>query len=93
MSLAYYNGAGKAEVVVYERVTPDGLAHSVRRKDGSKMEVHDSFLHIKNQPDLSNIPSTPLDYCKEVGKGISREEAQALAQPRILTPIQQELMA
>jgi hypothetical protein len=39
-----------------------------------------------------NIPKTPLDYCKEVGTGISKQEAEALARPRILTPIQQELM-
>jgi hypothetical protein len=41
---------------------------------------------------LGNIPRTPLDYCKEVGKGITKEEAGNLAQPRILIPLQQELM-
>ncbi len=56
------------------------------------MNVHDFLLRIKHQADLSNIPSTPLDYCKEVGRGITREEAEQLACPCILSPIQQELM-
>ena len=92
MSLSYFDGNGKAESVVYEGASPDGLAHTVRFKDGSKQCVHDSHLRLKLQPDLSNIPATPLDYCKEIGKGISKEEAQALARPRPLTPVQQELM-
>jgi hypothetical protein len=33
-----------------------------------------------------------LDYCREVGQGITKEEAKFLVQPRILMPIQQELM-
>ncbi len=56
------------------------------------MNVHDFHRQIKHQPDLSNIPSTPLGYCKEVRRGITREEAEQLAHPRILSPIQQELM-
>jgi hypothetical protein len=71
---------------------PDDLHHTIRRKDGTKLNVHDFHLRIKHQPDLSNIPSTPLDYCKEVGRGITREEAEQLARPCILSPIQQELM-
>jgi hypothetical protein len=57
-----------------------------------RLNVHDAHLHLKLQADLSNIPCTPLDYCKEVGKGITKEEAKNLAQPRILLPLQQELM-
>jgi hypothetical protein len=34
----------------------------------------------------------PLDYCKQVGNGITKEEAEALARPIFLTPVQQELM-
>jgi hypothetical protein len=49
-------------------------------------------LRLKLQADLSNIPKTPFGYCKEVGHGILKEEAEALARPRILTPVQQELM-
>jgi hypothetical protein len=35
----------------------------------------------------------PLNYCKEVGIGITQEQAQRLACPRALTPQQQELMS
>ena len=57
-----------------------------------RLNVHDAHLRLTLQADLSNIPRTPLDYCKEVGKGISKEEAEILARPQILSPIQQELM-
>ena len=43
--------------------------------------VHYSNLHLLDQTDLLNIPSTPLDYRKEVGKGLSYP----------LYPLQQEL--
>ncbi|KAL7550148.1 hypothetical protein ACHAWF_013389 [Thalassiosira exigua] len=42
---------------------------------------------------MSNIPSTLLDYCKEVGKRLTNEEPQRLARPHTLAPIQQELMS
>jgi hypothetical protein len=35
----------------------------------------------------------PLDYCREVGIGITQEQAQRLACPRALTPQQLELMS
>jgi hypothetical protein len=41
---------------------------------------------------LSNILQTPLNYCKEVGQGITKEEAEILARSCILTLMQQELM-
>ena len=91
MSLSFYDGHGNLEVVVYKGVMPDGLTHTVCRKDETRLHVHDAHLHLKLQADLSNIPKTPLDYCKEVGKGISKEEAEALARLRVLAPIQQEL--
>ena len=91
-SLSFYDGHGTSEVVVNEGVMPDDLTHTIRRQDGTRLQVHDAHLCLKLQADLSNIPKTPLDYCKKVGKGISKEEAEALARPRILTPIQQELM-
>ena len=92
MSLTFSDGAGKSETVVYEGVMPDGLTHTVRRQDGMRMNVHDAHLRLKLQADLSNIPRTPLDYCKEVGRGITKEEAELLARPQILSPVQQELM-
>ena len=92
MSLSFYDGCGNSEMVVYEGVMPDGLTHTVRRKDGTRLHVHDAHLRLKLQADISNIPKTPLDYCKEVRQGISKEEAKALARPYVLTPVQQELM-
>jgi hypothetical protein len=92
MSLSFYDD-GNAEVVVYEGVMPDGLTHTIRLKDGTRLNVHVAHLCWKLHANLSNIPKTPLDYCKEVGRGITEEEAEVLARPQILTPIQQELRA
>ncbi len=91
-SLIYIDGNGSSKTVVYKGAMPNDLHHTIHQKDGTKLNVHDFHLRIKHQPDLSNIPSTPLDYCKEVGRGITREEAEQLARPCILSPIQQELM-
>ncbi len=93
MSLLYKDGKGNNKAVVYEGASPDGRSHTVRLKDGSKVITPDSHLRLHDQPDLSNIPSTPLDYCKEIGVGLSREEVQELAYPRVLSPLQQELMS
>jgi hypothetical protein len=92
MSLIFSDGSGQSGKVVYEGVMPDGLTHSVWQQDGTRLNVHDAHLRLKLQADLTNIPRTPFDYCKEAGKGITKEEAEALACPQILTPVQQELM-
>ena len=55
----YYNGERKAEVVVYDGASVNGLPDSVMQRAGSKMEDHDFFLRVKHQPDLSNILFTP----------------------------------
>ena len=93
MDLAYRDGTGISEAVVYEGASSDGLTHTIRRKDGSKLNVHDSNISFLQQIGMSNIPSTPLDYCREVGRGLSKDEAQRLARPRTLIPLQQELMS
>ena len=72
MSLSYYDGKGMAETVVYEGASPDSMSHTIRRNDGTRLTVHDSYLSLKLQPDLSNIPSTPLAFRKEVDVGIYR---------------------
>ena len=87
MSLSYLDGEGHAETVVYEGVMSDGLTHTIRRADGTRLQVHDAYLRLKLQADLSNLPKTPYDYCKEVGTEVSKDEAEALARPRILTPL------
>ena len=79
MSLNFHDGSGTIETVVYEGVMPDGLTHTIQRQDGTRLNVHEAHLRLKMQADLTNIPQTPLDYCKEVRKGITKEEAEALA--------------
>ena len=93
MNLVYKDGKGNSEAVVYEGESANGLNHIIRRKDGTKLLVPDSNLELLHQMSLSNLPQTPLDYCREVGKGLTKEEAQRLARPRTLTPLQQELMS
>ena len=55
--------------------------------------ISQSHVHFLDQPDFSNIPSTPLDYRNEVGIGISKEDAQEIAYSHILSPSQQELLS
>jgi hypothetical protein len=92
MCLSFHDSAGQAETVVYKGAMPDGFTHTVWQQDGTRLNVHDPHLCLKMQANLSNILRTPLDYCKEVGKCITKEEAKNLARSRILTPLQQELM-
>jgi hypothetical protein len=55
--------------------------------------VDESHLLMMHQPDLTNLPSTPQDYQKEVVNGyLSKEDAIKLAHPRVLSPTQQLLM-
>ena len=93
MDLVYRDGKGNNATVVYEGASSDTLTHTVRLENGTRIDVHDSNLQLLDQPDFSNIPTTPLDYRNEVGHGLSLEEAQALARPRTLSPLQQELMS
>ena len=93
MELRCKDGSGSNDPVVYEGATNDGLMHRVRKDDGTTIEVDESQLLQCHQPDLTNLPSTPLDYQKEVNEGyLSREEALKLANPRRLSPVQQLLM-
>jgi hypothetical protein len=78
MCLSFSDGAGQTETVVYEGVMPDGFTHTVRHQDGTRLNVNDAHLCLKMQAVLGNIPRTPLDYCKEVRKGITKEEAENL---------------
>ncbi len=43
-SLIYIDGNGSSETVVYEGAMPDDLHHTIRRKDGTKLNVHDFHL-------------------------------------------------
>ena len=92
-NVVYVDGKGGVETVVYEGATPSGAQHVVRQQDGSKIHVYPSHLRFQQQADLTSLPSTPLDYCREVGKSLSVEEAARLAYPKVLTPLQQELLS
>ncbi|EJK58187.1 hypothetical protein THAOC_21711, partial [Thalassiosira oceanica] len=81
------------ERVVYEGASADGKIHFIRHKNNERSTTASSNLSLFNQADLTNVPRSPMDYCQEVGKGISQEEAQRLACPRVLTPLQQELLS
>ena len=81
MNLVYRDGKGNNEAVVYEGASVNGLVHTIRLANGTKLAVHNSNLQILDQPKFSNIPKTPLEYRNEVGKGLSLTEAQALARP------------
>ena len=93
MELTYNDGQGKRRGVAYNGSSADGKSHAVRKKYGSKFVVHDSNLQLLNQPDFANIPKTLLDYRNEVGTGLTLPEAQDLARPTSMYPVQQELMS
>jgi hypothetical protein len=67
--IMYRNGKGLQARMVYEGAMPDGLWHTLRRDDGLKVVTPPSHVHFLDQPDFSNILSTPLDYRNEVGIG------------------------
>ena len=93
MDLVYRCGKGNNVTAVYKGASADGLTHTVRLENSTRVDVHDSNLQLLNQPDFANIPKTPLDYRNEVGNGILLQEAQALTRLRTLSPLQQELMS
>ena len=82
----------KSDSVIYEGVDASGKNHLIRFKDGDRRAVHDSTLVAELQPSFNNIPSSPMDFQREIGLGVSQQEAQELARPQQLTPIQQELL-
>ena len=93
MNIILKDGTGKSKHVVYKGATANGLKHVIRRIGGSQSNIDQSHLSFTNQIGFESIPQMPLDYCKEVGIGITQEQAQQLACPQALTPQQQELMS
>ena len=93
LNLLYKSGNELPEQVVYEEASGDGMYQFIRHKDGSRITVTSSHIRLHDQADLTNIPKTPLEYCREVGKGITQEEAQRLACPKVLSTLQQELLS
>ena len=56
MYLVYHDVKGNKIVVVYGGASAKCLLHTICLEDGTKLDVHDSNLHLINQPDISNIP-------------------------------------
>ena len=92
MNLLYCCGNEESETVVYEGSSADGILHTMRLKDSTKLSVYNSNLQLLDQPSFSDMLNTPLDYRNEVGTGLTLDEAQALARPRTLSPLQKEFM-
>ena len=82
-----------SENIVYKGATANGLKHIIRHADGTQSHVNQSHLSLLNQIGFKNIPKMLLDYCQGVGTGITQEQTQQLAYPRVLSPQQQELMS
>ena len=84
----YHDGQSKNIPVLYEVDSADGFLHTAHFEHGANLTVHDSNLQLLDQPDLSNMPKAQLDYRNEVGTGLSLEEAQYLARPITISPLQ-----
>jgi hypothetical protein len=93
MNIIFKDGNGKSKHVVYKGTTAHGLKQVIRCIDSSQSNVDQSHLSFINQIGFENIPQMPLDYCEEVGIGITQEQAQQLACPRALILQQQDLMS
>jgi hypothetical protein len=76
INIIFKDGTGKTEHVVYEVATASGLKHVISHIDGSQSNVDQSHLSLMNRIGFENNPQTPLDYCQEVGIGITQEQAQ-----------------
>jgi hypothetical protein len=81
MNIIFKDGTGKCKHVVNKGATASGLKQVIRCIDGSQSHLDHSHLSLINQIGFENIPQTPLDYCQEVGIGISQEHAQQLTCP------------
>ena len=93
MNLLYCCDKKEDDTVVYEGASEDGLLRTIRLKDNTKLSVYDINLQLLDHPNFSNMPNTPLEYRNEVGTGLALDEAQALARPRTLSPLQQQFMS
>ncbi|KAL7496856.1 hypothetical protein ACHAWT_005049 [Skeletonema menzelii] len=87
----YTDGSGNSSAVVYEGGSVNGN-HIIRTEHGDRIVTPAPHLKALNQPDLTNVPRTPLDYCKEI-KDVTQEELKELVYPRQLSPVQQEFLS
>ncbi len=69
-------GLESPNMLFYKGPTVNELKHIIRHIDGSQCNIDQSHLSFTNQIGFANIPQTPLNFCKEVGIGITQEQAQ-----------------
>ena len=56
MNMLYCCGNKESETVVYEGASADGLLHTIRLKDNTKLIFYDSNLQLLYQPNFLNMP-------------------------------------
>ena len=77
MEIVYRDRAGKNIPAVYDIASEKHIKHTIRLEDGARIDANDINLQLIYQPGFSNLPKAPLNYCNEVGIGISLKESQA----------------
>jgi hypothetical protein len=87
----YHDGNGRSEACVYEGESVEGN-HILRTSDGTKVITPASHIQEFNQPTITNVPTTPLEYCQEI-KNLSPDQLKKIVYPRKLSPIQQEFLS
>ena len=92
MNLIYQSVQGNNIPVVYKGSIAGVFLHASRFEDGAKLTAHDSNLQLLDQRNFLNMPKTQFEYRNEVVTRLLLEEAQALARPHTISPLQHELM-
>lgn len=68
------------------------MLHEIRLETGDTITTSAAHLSHLDQPDVTNIPIDIPTYCKEVEKGLTKEDVEAIARPQTLSPLQQEFL-
>ena len=55
------DGPGNNISAEYEGACANGLEHTIRLQDGTRLCTNNRNLQLFDQPDFLNIPKTPLD--------------------------------
>jgi len=87
-----YDIGSTSETVIYEGALADGFHHTICHSDVPRLVVHD-YIFVSNFRRTSPTFYQPLwPFGNGVRVGISSTDAHALARPKSLSPVQQELM-
>ena len=58
------DGNGNNKTVVYKGAFFDGMNHTIHKQEDTNLTTLEYHLRVLDQPEMCNIPSTPIDYCK-----------------------------